>query len=940
MPSPQQPTTWPQKTSGLASEASMLVGVVVLAGWWLGVARIVRPIPQEPTMVPSAALGFIFLGMSLLLLRRSSIHLPDRWLAQALAAATIALAGMTLAGFMMGSDLAIDRIFPSNPSLVPAGFAPGRMGAGGAVSFALIGTALLTLDLKKPPRVDLSEGLALGAFVVALTTAAGYAYGAASPYQASAIPDTGMAPHTIVAVMLLSVGVICARPRRPLMSLVTSHRAGGLVVRRFLIGTSAILLLGLFTMFGLRQSLYDEPFAAALLAVAAMAIAVGLVLLTGRTLDRVDMERTASEQAVVEREERLRDLIHETSDGVFIADLDDHYSEVNDAMCKILGYSREEILGKSIRDFVVSQDHPRVDTTKAVLLRGGTHVDEWMLERPHGSRLPVEVRAKVLRDRRWLGLVRDISVRQEIEHAAEAVAEAVMGSSPSSLQDVLKTIALEAKSVTHAEYAALGLTADGDHLFELRTFVGLPPEEASRLGRFPRSVGLLGLVAERDRPLRVANIYQHPAFGGLLPHYPRMTSFLGVPIRRHGRNLGSLYLTNKLGAEEFTLADETAVERLASRAGIVIETARVYKKEGLERAWLESVIDQMPEGVVLTDNQGSTRAENRSIHAFSCDTGQHDQLGQPVRYDLHLPNGQPVALDDQPQVRAVSAGTTTIGRELLLRHPDGRLVPMLVSAAPVFDGEGKRSGAVTIYQDISAFKELERMRDEWSSIIAHDLRQPVEIILLQGEMLARMVDQGQTKEAPKAIDRIRRSTTRLNKMIDDLLDVSRLETRRLALDRAETDLASIMDDAVERLSLLAPGHPVQFQARVRPAPVLVDPVRLEQVLGNLIANAGKYGQPEKEILVELTASNSDYEVAVVNRGVGIQSTDMPKLFQRFWRSDTTPSGSNHGLGLGLYICKGLVEAQGGRIWADSTPGETTTFHFTIPKLQKPPAAAG
>jgi PAS domain S-box-containing protein len=841
---------------------------------------------------------------------------------------------MTLVEYATARDLGVDRLFFSGQLEGEAGFLPARSGSGSAAAFVLVSLALLTLDLRRAARIYLPEGLAFSAGLVALITAAGYAYGATSLVLAGTMPDTGMAPHTVLVVFVLSAGVICSRPERPLMSLVTSSQVGGLVVRRLLVGTSAIPLLGLLVMLGLRRSLYDEPFAAALLAVAAMAIAVGLVLATGRTLDRIDIDRTASEHACAEREERLRDLIQQASDGVVIADLSGRYREVNDAFCRMIGDAREQIVGKTIADFIVPWEQSRLQTARATLLRGAAQVDEWTLQRSDGSRLPVEVSTKILRDGRWQGLVRDISARKQLERATDAMAEAAIGSPESSLHAVLETIALEAKLVANAEYAAFGLAGDSEHPFDPWIFVELSPGEGSKVGRFPRPVGLLGLVAQRDAPFRVANIERHPAFRGFPPSHPRMTSFLGVPIRRRGRSVGSLYLANKRGAEEFSVADERAVERLAARAGTAIETARLYQAESLERAWLEAVIDQMPEGVVLTDSTGATRVANRSMQIFSYDTGQRDQLGHPVRYDLRLPGGQPVAPADQPQVRALVAGVTTIGEELALSRPDGRLQPMLVSAAPVFDKQGKRSGAVAIYQDISTLKELERMRDEWSSIVAHDLRQPAGIIALEAEALARMLDQHPIEEGRKVIERIRRATTRLNMMIGDLLDVSRIEARRLELESVEVDLASLMDDAVERLSSLAPGHPVRFRAQVRPARVVVDSVRFEQVLGNLISNAAKYGQPDEEILIDLARHGSEYEVAVVSRGRGIAPADMPNLFQRFSRSEAT-RGSIPGLGLGLYISRGLVEAHGGRIWAESIPGETTTFYFTIPVLEEP-----
>jgi PAS domain S-box-containing protein len=927
----ERPVRWPQKVSDVAGALSVLTGVVVLAAWWFEVLSIVRPFAGASGMVPNTATCFFFLGLALLLLRQVRVEQPWHVAAQVYAALAVGLAVITLLEYATGRNIKLDDLLSPGQIEAATGSPAGRPGPSSAVSFVLIGLALITLDLEEAVQADLSEVLALAAALIALITAAGYTYGATSLYE-TATATTRMAPHTILMVLVLSAGVICARPERPLMSLVTSRRVGGFAVRRLLVGTAFIPLLGLLFMLGQRRSLYDEPFAEALLAVAAMAIAVGLVLSTGRTLDRMDAERAAYERAVTEREERLRDLIQQASDGIFLANLDGYFTEVNDAGCRMLGYARDEIVGRPIMDFVPEQDRPRLASARAALLRGRTQVDEWTVQRRDGSRLPVEVSSKILPDGRWQGLVRDISARKDMERAADAVAEAVTGSPESSLRAVLENIALGAKLVANAEYAALGLDGDRDHPFEPWVFVGLTAEEAANIGRAPRPVGLLGFVEDQDQPTRVANIEHHSAFRGFPPHHPPMTSFLGVPIRRHGRSIGNLYLANKLGAAEFSVADERAVEQFAARASTVIEAARLYQAEGLERAWLQTVIDQMPEGIVLSDASGAMRVENRSMQIFSRETGKRDPLGQPVRYDLRLPNGEPVSPDDQPQMRALVGGATTIGQELSLRRPDDRLVPMLVSAAPVFDAQGQRSGAVTIYQDISTLKELERMREEWSSIVAHDLRQPLGIIVLEVEVLRRTMEQRQVRESQKVVDRIRRSAMRLNSMIDDLLDVSRIEARRLSLNRVEADLAVLTEDAVERLASLAPGHAVRFRPLVKPAPALVDSARFEQVLGNLISNAAKYGWPGGEISIDLVRFGSQYKLAVTNRGRGIAPADLTKLFQRFSRSETTQSSSVPGVGLGLYICKSLVEAHGGHIWAESIPGQTTTIHFTVPML--------
>jgi PAS domain S-box-containing protein len=245
-----------------------------------------------------------------------------------------------------------------------------------------------------------------------------------------------------------------------LIGLLTSSHAGNVVVRRLLIGALAIPLLGLLIMMGARASVYTQSFGEALLAVVAMAVAIGLVLTIGRTLDRLDAARTASERAVVEREERLRDLIAQASDGIFIADLDGRYKEVNDAGCDMLGYRREELIGKNITDLIPTADIPRLQASRTLMLGGASTVDEWKARRSDGTYVPVEVSAKILPDGRWQALVRDISARKRVERAGQAMAEAATGAPESSLNAVLRTIGREARLAADAEYVALGLGDD------------------------------------------------------------------------------------------------------------------------------------------------------------------------------------------------------------------------------------------------------------------------------------------------------------------------------------------------------------------------------------------------------------------------------------------------------------------------------------------------
>jgi signal transduction histidine kinase len=172
-------------------------------------------------------------------------------------------------------------------------------------------------------------------------------------------------------------------------------------------------------------------------------------------------------------------------------------------------------------------------------------------------------------------------------------------------------------------------------------------------------------------------------------------------------------------------------------------------------------------------------------------------------------------------------------------------------------------------------------------------------------------------------------------MIDELLDATRLEAQRMTLTPKAVDVAALAREVCERTANVTAGHPVLVREAGAPREAWADPARVEQVIANLVSNAAKYGAPGSEIRVDVDGSGDAVEVTVTNQGRGLAPDELPRLFQRFMRSRASVAEGTTGIGLGLYICKGLVEAHGGRMWAESTPGETTSFHFTLPAAGEP-----
>lgn len=267
--------------------------------------------------------------------------------------------------------------------------------------------------------------------------------------------------------------------------------------------------------------------------------------------------------------------------------------------------------------------------------------------------------------------------------------------------------------------------------------------------------------------------------------------------------------------------------------------------------------------------------------------------------------------------------------DLELIRPDGSMRSILARGEPLHDAFGRIQGIHGTVQDVTPLKRLQKMREEWTSVIAHDLRQPIGTIAMCADLLSRMGDANR-EETEKFTERIRSSAFNLGRMVDDLLDIGQLETQRLHLERRWMDPRRSVQETIGRLSHVIKDLRVETAESGDLAPVFADPVRVEQVLGNLISNAVKYGDKQKEICIRLNRVEDEIDFSVMNHGPGISPEESSRLFDRFSRSQSVRKSNVPGLGLGLYISKGLVEAHGGRIWVESVPHATTTFHFTLP----------
>ena len=398
---------------------------------------------------------------------------------------------------------------------------------------------------------------------------------------------------------------------------------------------------------------------------------------------------------------------------------------------------------------------------------------------------------------------------------------------------------------------------------------------------------------------------------------------IAIPLVVEGRVVGAL----ELGFAEpraFDEDDRALMLAIGRQPAQAIERARLYEAERRVRAEAQAaearyrnLFEGAPDAVLVFVADGRVVDANPAateLLGYSVDELRRMRLagGELVVEGAAWAGGDYRRLLEEGCWRG----------ELELRRKDGSTVPVeaWLNAVHLPDG--------TIYRatvrDVSERRALERMQQEFIAMVSHELRNPLTALSGFAQLLQR-----QRRYNERAVTMILSQARQLERLIGDLLEVSRLEAGRLELRRTEMDLAQLVRVAVERTQALTDRHAIRVDAPPGQLRGWWDADRLEQVLHNLLSNAVKYSPAGGEITVRVEGDGAVARVAVADQGVGIAPGALPRLFDRFYRAEATASGAQ-GLGLGLYISRSLVQAHGGRMWAESTPGRGSTFVFTLP----------
>ena len=499
------------------------------------------------------------------------------------------------------------------------------------------------------------------------------------------------------------------------------------------------------------------------------------------------------------------------------------------------------------------------------------------------------------------------------------------------LQSVLQRVADLSREVIGTRYAALGiLDASGQKLSDFIT-AGMEPNVRRRIAHLPSGEGLLGYLIKRGEPMRVDHIGSHPDSAGFCANHPPMGSLLGVPVISKGRMLGDLYLSDKLDGSPFTEDDERTLVQFAAHAAAAVENAQQYDASVAERGTLTAILDSMNEAVYEVDASGVLTRVNRGTCRLLGRRAE-DLLGKHASEVFRWEDAGGRLLDDEEYLfrETVRTRTGTESFDLFFRGLDGRRVPVAISSAPIFGARGQAVAAVQVVRDISREREAETLKDQIISLVSHELRTPLGHIkgfassLLDPEVTW---DEATQKDFISEIDH---EADRLAALVSDLLDMSKIESAGAAsLEKGRVRPADVVRQALASVSKVSLDHMLANEVAEELPEIVVDGPQIERVIGNLIENAAKYSDPGTNILISARIENGEATFCVQDQGPGIPEEYRGQIFEKFFRIKAghprTP-----GTGLGLPICKGIVEAHGGRIWVETEEGKGSTFCFALP----------
>ncbi|MBN1250356.1 MAG: PAS domain S-box protein [Anaerolineae bacterium] len=475
------------------------------------------------------------------------------------------------------------------------------------------------------------------------------------------------------------------------------------------------------------------------------------------------------------------------------------------------------------------------------------------------------------------------------------------------------------------------------------------PSRSGREFDFWASYGLPPALVDSFRPL-VANVpnvdriedFAMPDLADKLGQIAEETGLLlrqvvALPMVAEQQLLGVIFIF-RAHSSRFSPDDRQILSSFADYAAVAVNNARLYESAETERRRLDALLDASADGMMVLRPNLRIERFNRALVALTgwrADEAidrHHGKVIDWTRRSSEMTLEDAVAQGWPTEEGALNGVGGALYVEGDLRRRNGSLVSLAITYAPLMSRSGQLLNIIGTVRDITRFRESDALKDTFISIVSHELKTPVAIIKGYAETLLNPRARGNPALVEEMLSDIIQESDRLARLVDDLLDASRLQAGGLPFrDVEEVDLRMIAQRVVERYAPRTNKHELVLAFPETFPTVQGDAQRLEQVLDNLVSNAIKYSPRGGEVEIAGRHDPAEIVVSVSDEGVGIPLDEQERIFDRFYRVEGPETRAVSGTGLGLYLTRAIVEAHGGRCWVSSAPGQGSTFYVALPR---------
>ena len=885
-----------------------LVGAGYLSAWLSG--HMTQLGFSTITMKANTALSLLLTGLGLVLLVRDAVGVR-RWIGRIVAALAALIGLLSLSENLIGWDLGIDELLAKELPGALGVLKPNLMGTPAAISFLLTGLALMIFSRRDRRGVKAAQGMAGAVFLISLLGTIGYLYGAQS--LKAIVSVTGVAWPTSLSLLMLSVGLLLARPTEGMMAQITADNPGGENFRRWLPVLLLPVVLGWLRIAGERQGVFDAVTGTAIMMIIFI---VALAVLAYRSASKVGQ----SSSALLASEERLRKTYECAPVGICEVDLDGRFTNVNQHLCDITGYPRDELLQKKFNDITHSDDI-QTDVDLYRRMQAG-EMPFFTLEKRYlhkdGHVVMIHLTATLVMDQQdqpsfGIGIIQDITKQKRAEEEIRKLLLDVQ-QERTRLSSLINSISDEVwfadtqGRFTIANPSALGAFGiSGNDIVEVeklaKSLEVLRPDGSPRPAEeAPPLRGLLGEVIRNQE-----EIVRTPATGEL-----RHREVSTTPVKDDkGEIIGSVSIARditdrKRAEQELRLSEEKFVKAFAVNPAAVVMT-------------------RLADGVFMDINDTWV-----ALTGY----GRDEVIGRSAR-EMHI----------WPTVEAMTRFVQDLKAKGYLRGWEQEFIKksgetyVAQLAAQVLNVQGEDVILSTLV-DITDRKraemalreqtqQLEAVNKELEAFIysvSHDLRAPLRHIYGFADLLMKNNAEKLDEKGNRYLSGIHTGTEKMSRLIDDLLKLSQISKQEIR--QREVSLSEIATSIVSELREANPDRNVDVDI-AGGITVFADKGLIELVLSNLIGNAWKFTSKTEHARVEFSTIRQDGRVIyyVRDNGAGFDQQYAGKMFWPFHRLHS--EGAFEGTGIGLAIVERIIRSHGGKIWAEGEEGKGATVYFSL-----------